>query len=84
MVAAAQGSHSSLEHENLQSLCAKMMRLFESQFEGGDEDKPAKLFEFLDLMKSEVIASNNLNTESLANQIGASANQIDTLFRLIN
>ena len=48
MVAAAQGCHSSLEHENLQSLCTKMMILFESQFVGGDDDKPAKLFEFLD------------------------------------
>jgi hypothetical protein len=42
MVAAvAQGCHSSLEHENLQSLCSKMMSLFESQFVGGDDDKPA-------------------------------------------
>ena len=35
-------------------------------------------------MKSEVISSNNLNSESIANQIGASANQIDTFLRLIN
>ena len=48
MVAATQGCHSSFEHENLQSLCTKMMSLFESQFVGGDEDKPAKLYEFLD------------------------------------
>ena len=44
-----------------------MMNLFESQFVGGDEEKPAKLFEFLDQMKSEVISSNNLNAESIAN-----------------
>jgi len=34
-------------------------------------------------MKSEVISSNNLNTETIANQMGASANQIDTFLRLI-
>ena len=56
MVIAAQGCHSSIEHENIQSLCTKMMNLFENQFMDGDEDKPAKLFEFLDLMKSEVIS----------------------------
>ena len=43
-----------------------MMNLFENQFMDGDDDKPAKLFEFLDLMKSEVISSNNLNSESIA------------------
>jgi hypothetical protein len=66
MVVAAQGCHSSIEHENIQSLCTKMMNLFENQFMDGDDDKPAKLFEFLDLMKSEVISSNNLNSESIA------------------
>jgi hypothetical protein len=65
MIAAAKSCHSSLELENLKSLSAKMMTLFESQFVGGDEDKPAKLFEFLDQMKSEVISSNNINTESI-------------------
>ena len=44
MVAVAQGCHCSIEHENLQSLCTKMMSLFESQFVGGEDDKPAQLF----------------------------------------
>jgi hypothetical protein len=35
-------------------------------------------------MKTEVISSINLTSESIANQKGASASQIDTLFRLIN
>ena len=48
MIATVAQGCSSLEHENLQSLCTKMMSLFESQFVGGDEEKPAKLFEFLD------------------------------------
>ena len=56
-----------------------MMNLFESQFVGGDEEKPAKLFEFLDQMKSEVISANNLNVESIANQISDSARTINTL-----
>ena len=74
MVAVAQGgSQSSLEHENLQALCTKMMSLFESQFVGGEEDKPAKLFEFLDQMESRVISSNNLNSENISNQISTSS-----------
>ena len=32
---------------------------------GGDEEKPAKLYEFLDQMKTEVISSNNISTESI-------------------
>ena len=48
LVTVPQGGLSSLDHENLQSLCTKMMTLFESQFVGGDEDKPARLYEFLD------------------------------------
>ena len=83
MVAAAQGGHSSLELEVLQSSIARMQALFESQFVGGDEDKPAKLFESLDQMKSEVISSNNLNAESIASQISAFANKIDILTSLI-
>jgi hypothetical protein len=34
-------------------------------------------------MKNELISSNNLNSESLADQIGASAVKIDGLSRLI-
>ena len=34
-------------------------------------------------MKSEVISSNNLNSESIANQISASGNKIDNLSRII-
>ena len=78
MVAAAQGCHSSLELESLQSCLAKMQALLESQFVGGDEEKPAKLFESMDQMKNEVISSNNLNSESIANQISAFAIKIDT------
>jgi hypothetical protein len=74
MVAVAQGDcKSSFEHENLQVLCTKIMSIFESQFVGGDEDKPAKLFEFLDQMESRVISSNNLNSENISNQISNSS-----------
>ena len=34
-------------------------------------------------MKTEVISSNNLNSESIANQISASGNKIDNLSLLI-
>ena len=44
MVAIVQGCQSSLEHENLKSICTKLLSVFESQFVGGDEDKPAQLF----------------------------------------
>jgi hypothetical protein len=83
IVPGAQGRHSSLEHENLQSLCTKMMNLFESQFVGRDEDKPAKLLEFLEQMNSEVMSSYSLNSESIAYQTGASAGTIDSLSRII-
>ena len=60
-----------------------MQALLESQFVGGDEDKPAKVFESMDQMKNEVISSNNLNAESIANQISAFALKIDTQTSLI-
>ena len=60
-----------------------MQALLESQFVGGDDDQPAKLFESLGQMKTEVISSNNLNAESIASQISASANKIDILTSLI-
>ena len=83
MVAAAHGCHSSLELENLQSLSARMLTLFETQFVGGDDEKPAKLFEFLDQMESRVISSNNVNSENIASQISAYAHKNDTLTSLI-
>ena len=83
MVTVAQGCHSSLELENLHSSIAKMQALLESQFVGGDDDKSAKLFESLDQMESRVISSNNLNAETIASQISASANKIDNLTTLI-
>ena len=60
-----------------------MQALLESQFVGGDDDEPAKLFEALGQMKTEVISSNNLNAESIASQISAFANKIDILTSLI-
>ena len=83
MVAAPQGCHSSLELESLQPSLVKMRALLESQFVGGDEDRPAKLIESMDQMKNEVISSNNLNAESIANQISAFALKIDTQTSLI-
>ena len=83
MVAVAQGCHSSLELENLHSSIAKMQAILESQFVGGDDDKAAKLFESLDQMESRVISSNNMNAETIASQISASANKIDNLTTLI-
>jgi hypothetical protein len=59
------------------------MSLFESQFFGSHDDKPGKLFEFLDLIKREVISSTNLYSLSTATKIGGSADQIDGLFRQI-
>jgi peptidoglycan hydrolase CwlO-like protein len=37
----------------------------------------------MDQMKNEVISSNNLNAETIASQISASANKIDNLTALI-
>ena len=83
MVAMAQGCHSSLELENLHSSIAKMQAILESQFVGGVDDQPPKLFESMDQMKNEVISSSNLNAETIASQISASANKIDNLTTLI-
>jgi peptidoglycan hydrolase CwlO-like protein len=60
-----------------------MQAILESQFVGGDDDKSAKLFESLDQMESRVISSNNMNAETIASQISASANKIDNLATLI-
>ena len=83
MVVVAQGGHSSFELESLQSSLAKMQALLESQFVGGDEDQPAKLFEPQEQMESRVISANNLNAESIASQISAFALRIDTQTSLI-
>jgi hypothetical protein len=83
VVAGAQGRHTFLENENLQSFCTKMMNLFESQFVRRDEDKTAKLVEFLEQMNSEVMSSYSLNSESIAYQTGALAGTIDSLSRII-
>jgi hypothetical protein len=45
---ASHGCHSSIEHKNLQATCTKLLMLFENQFVGRDDDKPSKLYEFLD------------------------------------
>ena len=83
MVVVAQGGPSSFELESLQSSVAKMQALLESQFVGGDEDKPAKLFESLDQTESRVISAVNLSAESIASQISAVALRIDTQTSLI-
>ena len=83
MVAVAHGCHSSLEHENIQSLCTKLLSLFESQFVGGDEDKPAQLFSFLDQIRTDVITSNNVNTEGISKNISSSSHIINSLTSLI-
>ena len=43
---------SSIESETQQETCLKALSLFESQFMGDEKDKPAKLFEFLDQMRT--------------------------------
>jgi hypothetical protein len=60
-----------------------MMNLFESQFVGRNENKPAKLVEFLEQMNSEVMSSYKLNSEIIPYQTGASAGTIDSLSRII-
>ncbi len=60
-----------------------MRSLIESQIEGGDEDKPAKLIELLEQIKSELISSNNLNSERMAKQKSTSAHLIETLTSVI-
>jgi hypothetical protein len=48
MVAVASDCQRCKENEDLKSLSKKLLSLFESQFEGGEDDKPAKLISFLD------------------------------------
>jgi hypothetical protein len=83
VVAAAQGRQASIENESFQALCTKMMSLFESQFVGGDEDRPAKLLEFLDQVESRVISSNNQNSENISNHLTESSQKIDSLTSLV-
>ena len=50
-IALYQGSSSgcsSVEHENLASLSAKVLNLFEAQYVGTDEDRGGKIYEFID------------------------------------
>ena len=73
MVAVPQGRHSSVEHDNLQSLCTKLLSLLESQFVGGEDNEPAQLLSFLDQMRTEIITSNNMNSQSISKQISANS-----------
>ena len=59
------------------------MSLLESIFVGSEEGNPAQFIEILDQIKTDVISSNNLNAESVAIKISASASKIDTLTSLI-
>ena len=73
MVAVPQGRHSSVEHDNLQSLCTKLLSLLESQFVGGEDNESAQLLSFLDQMRTEIITSNNMNSQSISKQIIANS-----------
>ena len=78
-VAVPQGSHSSLQNENV----SKILSLLENIFVGSDEGNPAQFIDFLDQIKTDVISSNNLNAESIAKQISASVNTFNTQSSII-
>jgi chromosome segregation ATPase len=42
---------------NIESLGTKLLYLFDNQFEGNESERKGKLYEFLDLMKDEVISA---------------------------
>ena len=42
---------------NIESLGTKLLYLFDNQFEGNESERKGKLYEFLDLMKNEVISA---------------------------
>jgi hypothetical protein len=69
MVAVVQGSHSSCQNEN----SAKILTLLENLFVGSDEGNPAKMIEFLDQIRTDIISRNDLNSESLSKKISGNS-----------
>ena len=69
MVAVVQGSHSSCQNEN----SAKILTLLENLFVGSDEGNPAKMIEFLDQIRTDIISKNDLNSESLSKKISGNS-----------
>jgi hypothetical protein len=50
------------------------LSLFENLFVGSEEGNPAQLIEFLDQIRTDIIAKNDLNAESLSKKISGNAN----------
>jgi hypothetical protein len=69
MVAVVQVSHSSSQNEN----SAKILSLLENLFVGSDEGNPAKMIEFLDQIRTDIISRNDLNSESLSKKISGNS-----------
>ena len=69
MVAVVQVSHSSSQNEN----SAKILSLLENLFVGSDEGNPAKMIEFLDQIRTDIISKNDLNSESLSKKISGNS-----------
>ena len=42
---------------NIESLGTKLLYLFDNQFEGNESERKEKLYDFLDLMKDEVLSA---------------------------
>ena len=56
---------------NIESLGTKLLYLFDNQFEGNESERKGKLYEFLDLMKDEVIStykSSSTDSENRKNE----------------
>ena len=70
MVAVSHGCQSSKYNENV----AKILTLLENLFLGSEEGNPAQLIEFLDQIRTDIIAKNDLNAESLSKKISGNAN----------
>jgi hypothetical protein len=56
-------SQQNLDVTNIESLGTKLLNLFDNQFEGNESERKGKLYEFIELMKDEVISAYKSTSE---------------------
>jgi hypothetical protein len=56
-------SQQNLDVTNIESLGTKLFHLFDNQFEGNESERKGKLYEFIELMKDEVISAYKSTSE---------------------
>ena len=67
-------SQQSLDVTNLESISTRILTLIDNQFEGNEQDRTCKLYEFHDQTKNDVISALKASSEDSQNQIITSIN----------